>query len=610
MAAVLLLLAFALIAGAGTAITPCVLPVVPALLSASGVGGRRRPLGIVLGLGITFTLAIVVLSQFLSAVGLKGSVARDVAIVVLIVFGIVLFFPGLAERIQAPLSRLARFGPKTRGDGFVSGLFVGAALGFVCAPCAGPILGAVLSVSNSAGGATLRSTLVAIAYAVGLCLVMLLYGFGGRWVLDRIKRVARGYVVERALGVILLATGVALAFNLDTRLTSYISRHENSLPAILVDPTRSLENSHSVQSKLASLRPSSKYVTAAKTATAPAADQTIPAWVKLKGVTTPALKNLGRAPNFTDTQDWFNTPDDRSLSISALKGKVVIVDFWTYTCINCIRTLPFIEGLYKTYHSYGLEIVGVETPEFTFEQNAANVGQAIKTDGLTYPVVQDNHYGTWNAYGNEYWPADYLIDASGEVRHTQFGEGDYEQEEAAVRTLLYEAGDRSLPAPTTAKAVIPSAAIGSPETYLNPARDEGFAQSIRSGTHSYSASTKHIELNEWALNGSWTAEQPSDSNSEGSITPAGPGASITGGVQAKDVYLVMTSNGGKPLRGRVLLDGKPIPASEAGTAVGKGGYFTVTTQTLYNLVKLPRDGLFQITVELPRGIHAYDFTFG
>ena len=606
----LLLLVFALIAGAGTAITPCVLPVVPALLSASSVGGRRRPLGIVLGLGVTFTIAIVALTQVVAGVGLTGSAAREAAIVVLILFGVVLLVPRLAERVQAPLSRLARFGPKTRGDGFLSGLAVGAALGFVCAPCAGPILAAVISVSNSEGGATLRSTLTAVAFSLGLCLVMLIYGFGGRWVLARIRQAARGYIVERVLGLVLVATGVALIFNLDTRLTTLIANHEGSLPAILVDPTRSLENSHSVQSKLASLRPVSKFATAAKTAKAPAVDRAIPAWVSLKGVTTPALKELGKAPNFTDTQDWFNTTGDRPLSMAGLKGKVVIVDFWTYTCINCVRTLPFIEGLYTTYHRYGLDIVGVETPEFSFEQDAANVQQAIRTDGLTYPVVQDNRYGTWNAYSNEYWPADYLIDATGEIRHYQFGEGGYKQEEAAVRTLLYEAGDRHLPAPTTAKAVTPSASIGTPETYLNPARDEGFLQPIESGTQGYTAGHGNLQLNQWALNGRWTAQQPAHSNDEGFITPAGPGASITGAVQAKDVYLVMTSAGHKPLRGRVLIDGKPIPASEAGTAVGRGGYFTVTQQTLYDLVKLPRDGLFQITVQLPRGISAYDFTFG
>src|SRR5207302_3077374 len=208
----LLLLLFALIAGAGTAITPCVLPVVPALLSASALGGRRRPLGIVLGLAATFTIAIVALAQLVKGVGLASGAARTLAIVVLIAFGLVLLIPELAARVQAPLSRLARFGPKTRGDGFWSGIAVGAALGFVCAPCAGPILAAVTSVSAS-GGASARVVAVALAYSAGLSAVLLLYGLGGRAVVDRVKRSAKGHIVERSLGVVLLATGVVMATN-------------------------------------------------------------------------------------------------------------------------------------------------------------------------------------------------------------------------------------------------------------------------------------------------------------------------------------------------------------------------------------------------------------
>jgi cytochrome c biogenesis protein CcdA/thiol-disulfide isomerase/thioredoxin len=604
----LLLLLFALIAGAGTAITPCVLPVVPALLSASSLGGRRRPLGIVLGLGVTFTIAIVALAQLVKGVGLASGAARDLAVVVLIVFGVMMLIPPLAQRVQVPLSRLSRFGPKTRGDGFLTGLGVGAALGFVCAPCAGPILAAVTSVSASTGP-TLRVVLVAIAYSVGLCAVMLIYGFGGRAVLGRIKRAIGGHNVERALGAVLLATGIAMAFNLDIQFEDLLARHENVLPAILVDPTRSLENSNSVQNKLATLRPKSRFVLNASTAHAPAADKTIPASVGLAGVTTPALKNLGVAPNFTDTEDWFNTPGDKPLSITQLRGKVVLVDFWTYTCINCIRTLPFVEGLYQHYHKYGLDIVGVETPEFTFEQDASNVQQAIHSDGIKYPVVQDNRYGTWNAYQNEYWPAEYLIDAKGEVRHTQFGEGEYKQDEAAVRTLLYEAGAHNLPPPMTAKAIMPSADLGSPETYLNDQRDQGFAQSIQSGTHDYSSPISKVGLDDWALNGRWTAQQPASQQDEGSITPAGPGSSITGGIQAKDVYLVLTSQGNQPRRVRVLLGGKPITAKYAGTDVGPGGWVTVRQERLYNLVKLTADATFQITVQVPQGVSAYDFTF-
>jgi cytochrome c biogenesis protein CcdA/thiol-disulfide isomerase/thioredoxin len=425
----ILLLLFALIAGAGTAITPCVLPVLPALLASSAVGGRRRPLGIVLGLAITFTIAIVALASLVKGVGLATGATRTFAIVVLVAFGLILLIPELAQRMQAPLSRLARFGPKTRGDGFWSGMGVGAALGFVCAPCAGPILAAVISVSASTGP-TPQIVVLAIAYAIGLSAVLLLYGFGGRVVLNRIKRAARGEIVERVLGVVLIATGVLMAFNLDVKFESKLGLDSN-LPAFLTDPTSSLESSNAVQKRLAALRPESRFEKKQKAAEALA--------------TTDSLPNDGPAPNFTDNQDWFNTPGDKPLTLAGLRGKVVIVDFWTYTCINCLRTLPFVEGLYQHYHRYGLEIVGVETPEFTFEQEASNVRQAIKTDGITYPVVQDNKYGTWDAYQNQYWPAEYYIDANGIVRHTSFGEGNYGEDEQDVRKLLTAAGAKHLP---------------------------------------------------------------------------------------------------------------------------------------------------------------------
>ena len=284
---------------------------------------------------------------------------------------------------------------------------------------------------------------------------------GGRAVLDRVRRHARGHIVERTLGVVLLATGVIMATNLDVRFEEALAR-DTSLPAFLADPTRALENSSAVQSRLASLRPVSQIAVrqqrrgSAAAARAPAAERV---GVAIPGVKTPALPKLGPAPEFTDNQRWFNTPRGQPLTLAGLHGHVVIVDFWTYTCINCIRTLPFLKGLYATYHRYGLEIVGVETPEFTFEQSATNVQQAVASDGLRYPVVQDNRYGTWNAYQNQYWPAEYLIDAGGQVRHAQFGEGHYREDEAAVRELLYEAGARHLPPPMTAHAIMPSAGL-------------------------------------------------------------------------------------------------------------------------------------------------------
>ncbi len=593
----LLLMLFAFVAGAGTAITPCVLPVVPALLSASAVGGRRRPIGIVVGLAVTFTIAIVALAQLVKGIGLASGAARSLAIIVLIGFGVVLLIPELAERIQAPLSRLARFGPKTRGTGFWSGLAVGGALGFVCAPCAGPILAAVTSVSAS-NGASAQVVLVALAFAAGLSSVMLLYGLGGRAVLDRVRRHARGHVVERSLGAVLLLTGVLMIFNVDVRFEEALAK-DTSLPAVLVDPTRSLENSSAIQNRLASLRPKSRFAVRQQQAHAtPVADEV---GVSIPGVKTPSLPKLGFAPNFTKTQQWFNTPGDRPLSIRELRGHVVLIDFWTYTCINCLRTLPFVKGLYATYHRYGLDVVGIETPEFTFEQEAGNVQQAIHSDGIKYPVVQDNLYGTWNAYQNQYWPAEYYIDAQGEVRHTQFGEGDYKQDEAAVRQLLYESGARNLPPPMTAHAIMASAGLDTPETYLDPVRAQGFAQPLKSGAHFYPG-VIDPSLNVFGLHGIWNVTSES-------ATPASIGDTITGRFQAAHVYLVLTSAGNVPRRLRVLLDGRPISAADSGADV-HDSYVTVSGQRLYGLISFPSAEQHTFTLQIPPGISAYDFTFG
>jgi cytochrome c biogenesis protein CcdA/thiol-disulfide isomerase/thioredoxin len=577
---------FALVAGAGTAITPCILPVLPALLSASALGGRRRPLGIVLGLAVTFTIAIVALAQLVKGVGLASSAARDLAIAALFAFGLAMLFPAVGARLQAPLSRLARFGPRTRGSGFWSGMAVGGALGFVCAPCAGPILAAVTAVSASSGP-TARIVAVALSFAVGMSAVMLLYGLGGRAVVSRIRGVAGGLVVERTLALVLIATGVLMAFNLDVRFEEALAR-DASLPSILVDPTRSLENSNAVQNRLASLRPRSRFaVRQQEAASVPMPPVT---GVSIPGVKTPSLPDLGSAPNFIATQRWFNTPGGRPLTMTGLRGHVVLVDFWTFTCINCIRTLPFLKGLYATYHPYGLEIVGVETPEFTFEQEASNVLQAIHSDGLRYPVVQDNEYGTWDAYNNQYWPAEYLIDAHGQVRHVQFGEGDYKQSEAAVRALLYQAGVRNLPPPMTAHAIMPSAGLATPETYLDDQRSMGFAQPLEGGVHYYPGVAKPA-LNEFALHGDWNV------NSE-YATPTTSGASIEAGFQAGHVYLVLTSDDNLPRTVRVLLDGHPISP------------VTVQAQRLYTLVSFPQAEFGVLRVEVPPGVRAYDFTFG
>jgi thiol-disulfide isomerase/thioredoxin len=466
----------------------------------------------------------------------------------------------------------------------------------------------VISISAS-GNTSARAVAVAIAYVLGLSAVLMLYAIGGRRLADVVRRKAGAHTVERALGVVLLATGVLMATNLDVQFENALAKattngaHQSSgLLAFLVDPTRSLENSSAVQNRLRSLRPESRFALRQRQAAGTSASSNAtPAGIGIPGVQTPSLPNLGNAPEFTGNQRWFNTPGNSPLTLAGLRGHVVLVDFWTYTCINCIRTLPFLKGLYATYHQSGLEIVGVETPEFTFEQDPSNVRQAIQSDGLRYPVVQDNNYGTWNAYQNQYWPAEYLIDSSGNVRHTQFGEGNYLQDEAAVRALLAAAGARHLPPPMTARAIMPSAQLATPETYLDGTRAQGFAVQPKSGVRDY-PSESSLQLNEFALQGSWKVDSQS-------ATPVAPGASIEANFQADKVYLVMTSAGNVPRVGRVLLDGHPIPAADAGADVHNGSV-TVQGQRLYSLASLPGVQQHVLTVQLPQDISAYDFTFG
>jgi cytochrome c biogenesis protein CcdA/thiol-disulfide isomerase/thioredoxin len=594
----IVLLGFAVLAGAGTALSPCVLPVLPALLSAGGVGGRRRPLGIVLGLSITFTVTIVGVAKVVDGVGLGSDPLRIVAIVVLFVFGAALLLPDVTDRIEAPLSRLARFGPRSRGDGFLSGLLVGGALGFVYTPCASPILAAVISVSAASG----KTVVIALAYALGSAVVLLALTLGGRRLFDRVRKAGRGPLLQRALGVIMIVTAVAIITNLDVNFDQFVAQH---IPD--VNLTASLECSETVtkhlheisghQPKFAPANGSSACGgsgSGVKAAPANASQATLLA-------AAGGLKKLGPAPEFNETQDWFNTPEQKPLSLSSLRGRVVLVDFWTYTCINCIRTLPYLKAWDATYRHDGLTIVGVETPEFAFEHDASNVSNAIKQFGLKYPVVQDNKMGTWNAYGNEYWPADYLIDAKGQVRYAAFGEGDYDKTETAIRALLAEKGSQIGGKSHPTNVVVPSEQA-TPETYLGTARADGWIDEPRNGTHDYGvAPTGSLSLNDFAFSGTWNiASQPATAVSS---------AGIDVEFEAKNVYLVLSSAGETPRPVQVLLDGKPISARVAGADV-HGGIVTVRGQRLYTLVSLPRDQRHRLSLRFAPGVSGYAFTFG
>jgi cytochrome c biogenesis protein CcdA/thiol-disulfide isomerase/thioredoxin len=594
----LVLVTFAFLAGIGTALSPCVLPVLPALLSAGGVGGTRRPLGIVLGLSVTFTVTIIGLAKVVDGVGLGSDPLRQLAVLVLVVFGLVLVAPGLAARVEAPLSRLARFGPRTRGDGFASGLLVGGALGFVYTPCASPILAAVISVGAASG----RTVAIAIAYAGGSALVLLALTLGGRRLFERVRRAGRGPALQRTLGVIMLTTAVAIVANFDVSFDQLIAQH---IPN--VNLTAALECSSTVTGRLHELTGRHARFVAANGSSAcggsapalrPVAHNASQASLLAAAASLP---RLGAAPEFVDTQRWFNTPGGRPLSLSGLRGRVVLVDFWTYTCINCIRTLPYLKAWDATYRNAGLTIVGVESPEFAFEREAGNVASAIGQFGLRYPVVQDNNLGTWNAYANEAWPADYLIDADGQVRYVAIGEGDYDKTETAIRALLAEAG-RSVSAHSHPTGVVIPSREATPETYLGRARAEGWVTRPKAGSHDYGQRAgRSLPLNEFAYSGTWTIdEQPAT---------AGPEAGIDAEFFAKHVYLVLSSPGESPRTVRVLLDGRPIAAADAGADV-HGGVVTVRGERLYTLVSLPAAQRHHLTLQFAPGVTGYAFTFG
>jgi cytochrome c biogenesis protein CcdA/thiol-disulfide isomerase/thioredoxin len=575
---VVALIVFALVAGAATALSPCVLPVLPVVLSAGLSGGRRRPLGIVTGLTLSFAFAAVALVYVIDALGLPDDLLRNIAIAVLLGFGIALLLPSVGARVEAWISLVV---PKARNarteGGFGSGLLVGASLGFVYAPCAGPILAGVITVSASQEFTTGRLA-VALAYAVGSAVVLYVLMLGGRRLTSRLSRHAGR--LQMGMGAVMVVVGVLMFADYDTRFQTAIA---DDLPAFLVNPSGELEESGGVRDRLAELRGGGREG-------------------RLQADAGSGLPALGPAPDFTGNQRWFNTAGERPLSLAELRGKVVLVDFWTYTCINCIRTLPHLKAWDERYRDKGLTIVGVHTPEFTFERDAENVEDAIAQNGLRYPVAQDNDYATWDAYGNEFWPAKYLIDARGQVRYTHFGEGDYEETEEAIRRLLEEAGQAPPPGLAKARAERASPFVTTPESYLGAARADRFVNgSIRVGAQTFAAPAGRVPDDQLAFQGRWRIDESS--------ATALQGARLHVAFGAQRVFLVLGTNGRVPRRVRVLLDGRRLPDALAGPDV-HGGTVLVDGQRLYRLVELPQADRHLLTLEPAPGVSGYAFTFG
>jgi cytochrome c biogenesis protein CcdA/thiol-disulfide isomerase/thioredoxin len=590
----LVLIAFSFLAGVVTILSPCILPVLPIILTGVVGRGRAKPWGVVVGFVASFTFFTLSLSSIVRWSGLSGDVLRSASIVLLAVFGLFLCIPALQLAFENIITRfLPQQGTAHKGQGFWSGAFVGVSLGLIWTPCVGPIMAAVITLA-AASAVSAAAVLITLAYAFGTAVPMLAIMFSGRKLLDRASLVkTHAGVIQRSFGVVMVLVAVVLFKGYDRKLETWVLTRFPDYGSGLT----ALEKNDHVTKALDRLTGDDR-ATASSTS---AQDSLAPAG--LTGSGTPPLTRSARqlaAPDIIAGGQWFNSPP---LSLKDLRGKVVVIDFWTYTCINCLRTLPELKAWHERYADQGLVIIGVHTPEFEFEKDPANVAKALQDLGLKYPVVQDNAYATWNAYGNRYWPAKYFIDKEGRVRATHFGEGGEAESEATVRRLLKEAGQK--PGAYAGRHDY-SIEAGTPETYLGLGRTERFGsvESLKTGTAAYTLAPE-LKLNDYAYEGEWAVADDHSS-------PA-PGARLEFHFSAKDVFLVMRPEGqvnADPARVEIFIDGKPAAPDERGGDAPEG-YVLVTEDRLYHLLSLKAAGEHTLTLKFMNGnVGVYAFTFG
>jgi len=574
----MLLLILAFLGGILTILSPCILPVLPFVFARADRPFARNGLPMLVAMAVTFALVAT-----LAAVGGGWAVhanqyGRYIALAVLAVLGLTLLLPHFAEWISRPFVKLGnRLSEKSdaQQDSPWSAAGLGIATGLLWAPCAGPILGLLLT-GAALQGASGTTSLLLLTYAAGAAVSLALALVVGGRVFTLMKRsLGAGEWVRRALGVLVLAGVVAIALGADTGLLTRVS----------LASTGGLE-----QKLIDAVRPAPVHA-----ATAPKA-----------GVPLPVE---GELPSLTGATTWFNSAP---LSPESLRGKVVLVDFWTYSCINCIRSLPYVNAWAQKYRDHGLVVIGVHAPEFAFEKDPANVARAIKDFHIGYAVAMDNDYAIWKGFNNEYWPAHYFIDTHGQIRSHHFGEGDYAGSEDVIRRLLSDAGYKNLPTgyvqpgASGAEATASGDMRRSPETYVGYARSEGFAgaQIAHDDRWDYHPPNALV-ANQWAFDGTWTVNAQH-------ATLDKPNGSIVYRFRGRDLHLVLgPGEDGKPVRFRVTLDGKP-PGDDHGADIDANGNGTVDGQRLYQLVRQSHgtgERVFEITF-LDPGVRAYAFTFG
>jgi cytochrome c biogenesis protein CcdA/thiol-disulfide isomerase/thioredoxin len=619
------LFVLAYLGGVLTILSPCILPVLPFVFARSDQPFVRSGLPLLVGMALTFA-AVATLAAVGGAWAVRANeYGRIAAIVLLAVFGITLLFPAIADWLTRPLVAAgAWLSQRAHAEGragspVLLSFLLGIATGFLWAPCAGPILGLILT-GAALEGANTETSVLLLAYAAGaatsLALALLL---GGR-VFEAMKRsLGAGEWIRRGLGVAVLAGVAAIALGLDTGYLTRVSiastsNYEQSLldlapgidkaqPSVIMGggPGMMMGGSNVMNGGPGMMMSGSNAMTGAPGM-----------MMSNKAVTqaSDALPVEGALPSLAGATEWLNSPP---LMPEGLRGKVVLVDFWTYSCINCLRAIPYVRAWAEKYKDQGLVVIGVHSPEFAFEKNIDNVRRAVRDLKIEYPVAIDNAYAIWRAFGNQYWPAHYFIDAEGRIRHHHFGEGDYEESEQVIRALLAETGKSEMAggyvnvSATGVEAPADLVAVQSPETYVGYDRTENFASpggTVRDMRHEYSTPSS-LQKNQWALGGDWTVE------SEKAVLDGQTGR-ILFRFHARDLHLVLgPAPDGKPVRFKVSIDGAP-PGADHGSDTDGDGNGVVNEQRLYQLVrqgKSAKDRTFEIEF-LDPGAEAFAFTFG
>ncbi|NYT38994.1 cytochrome c biogenesis protein DipZ [Allopusillimonas soli] len=618
----MLLIILAYLGGALTILSPCILPVLPFVFSTAGLSFRRGALPLLAGMVLMFSLVATLAVVGGGWVVAANQYGRWLAMALIAVFALALLLPRFADRMARPFvsagNRLTQVAQK---DGERSGrmsFLLGIATGLLWAPCAGPILGLVLT-GAALNGPSLKTTVLLLAYAAGAATSLALALLVGGKVFTAMKRsLGTGEWLRRGLGGLMLAGVAAIALGLDTGLLAQVSvastgKLEQSLVDSLGHPAAMRRASSSSATNegsadIAAAPDAMMRMSNQQSAMTMTPQSGAMAMAATHDTTVLHLPVEGSLPSLDGALQWLNSPP---LSVSSLRGKVVLIDFWTYSCINCLRTLPYIKAWNEKYSKQGLVIIGVHAPEFAFERDVDNVKSAMKRLGITYPVAIDNNYAIWRAFNNQYWPAHYFIDAQGRVRYHHFGEGNYEKSEQVIQQLLREAGasvDSAMAqvhgSGVEAAGNLPQ--VGSPETYLGYARAQQFASGPVSRDQSADYRIpKQLSLNQWGLAGAWTI------GAERATLDAANGR-ISFRFRARDLHLVLGPGpGGKPIPFTVTVDGE-APGDAHGVDLAPDGSGTVTDQRLYQLVRMPGDAaehLFSIEFSAP-GVSAYAFTFG